>query len=219
LGHPFFSRIEIEGDVITAGAGAPLRAIVAAAKKKGLGGISFMEGIPGNLGGALRMNAGAMQGWTMEVVEQVRVADREGKVRSLDRHEMEVRYRSVPILEDHIALSARIKAVPTPIEKIDEELKGFSKKRWTSQPAAPSAGCIFKNPAEGSAGKIIDESGLKNLIFGKARVSDVHANFIVNDGGASAMEIRELMKLVQQRVKEARGIELEPEVIILGEEA
>ncbi|MDE1170800.1 MAG: UDP-N-acetylmuramate--L-alanine ligase [Verrucomicrobium sp.] len=218
LGNPYFSRIEIEGEQITAGAGAPLRAIVAAAKKKGLGGISFMEGIPGNLGGALRMNAGAMHGWTMEVVEQLRVVDREGRVKTYDRHELEVRYRSVPLLEDHIALSARLRGTPTEPAKIDEELKTFSKKRWTSQPAAPSAGCIFKNPAEGSAGRIIDESGLKNLNFGKARVSDVHANFIVNDGGASAMEIRELMKMVQQRVKEARGIDLEPEVIILGDE-
>jgi UDP-N-acetylenolpyruvoylglucosamine reductase len=219
LGSPAFSRIEIEGDRITAGAGVQLRAIVAAAKKKGLGGVSFMEGIPGNLGGALRMNAGAMKGWTMEVVEEVRTVDREGRVHTFRRDELEVHYRSVPVLKDHIALSARLKAVPTPATQIDEELKQYSKKRWASQPAAPSAGCIFKNPGGGKgAGQIIDEGGLKNLSVGKARVSDVHGNFIVNDGGATAAEIQTLIGQVQERIKAASGIELETEVIVLGED-
>jgi len=219
LGHPNFSKIQIDETTgrIHAGAGAQLRAIVAAAKKKGLGGISFMEGIPGNLGGALRMNAGAMKGWTMEVVEQVRMIDYEGRIHVLDRDQLEVHYRSVPILKDHIAVSALLRAVPVPLEQIDEELKQYSKKRWTSQPAAPSAGCIFKNPGTDSAGKIIDEAGLKNLSVGKARVSDVHGNFIVNDGGATAQEVQELMKLIQEKIRTARNIALEPEVVILGE--
>ncbi len=218
LGHPNFSKIEIEGEHIVAGAGAQLRAIVAAAKKQGLGGLSFMEGIPGNLGGALRMNAGAMKGWTMEVVEEIRTVDRDGAVRTYRRDELEVEYRSVPVLKDHIALSARIKAVPTPAARIDEELKQYSKKRWTSQPAAPSAGCIFKNPGGGKgAGQIIDENGLKNLSVGKARVSDVHGNFIVNDGGATAEEIQALIVQIQEKIRAAQGIELETEVIVMGE--
>jgi UDP-N-acetylmuramate--alanine ligase len=217
LGHANFSKIEFDGETVVAGAGALLRAIVAAAKKRGLGGISFMEGIPGNLGGALRMNAGAMQGWTMQVVESVRMIDLEGRVRELDRAAIEVAYRSVPVLKDHIAVGARLRVQPIPAAQIDEELKQYSKKRWASQPAAPSAGCIFKNPGVGSAGKIIDEAGLKNLSVGKARVSDVHGNFIVNDGGATAEEVQALMKQIQEKVKAIRDVDLEPEVIIIGE--
>jgi len=221
LGTPAFSQIEFdpadEGRIV-AGAGAVLRAIVAAAKKKGLGGISFMEGIPGNLGGALRMNAGAMQGWTMEAIEEVTTMDKAGLVHTYKRDQLEVHYRNVPVLKDEIAIGAVIRAKPTPVERIEEELKQYSKKRWGSQPAAPSAGCIFKNPGPAPAGKLIDVTGLKNLSFGKARVSDVHGNFIVNDGGASAEEVQTLMKQIQQRIKEAHGIDLDPEVIVLGEE-
>jgi len=143
--------------------------------------------------------------------------DTEGRIHVFDRAQLEVHYRSVPILKDHIAVSALLRAVPVPVEQIDEELKQYSKKRWTSQPAAPSAGCIFKNPGTDSAGKIIDEAGLKNLSVGKARVSDVHGNFIVNDGGATAQEVQELMKLIQEKIQTARNIALEPEVVILGE--
>ncbi|SDU28752.1 UDP-N-acetylmuramate dehydrogenase /UDP-N-acetylmuramate--L-alanine ligase [Verrucomicrobium sp. GAS474] len=218
LGTPAFSKVEFDGERITAGAGAILRAIVAAAKKKGLGGISFMEGIPGNLGGALRMNAGAMQGWTMEVIEQVKTVDRDGNVRTYQRDQLEVYYRNVPVLRDEIAIEAVIRTKPLPVEQIEEELKGYSKKRWTSQPAAPSAGCIFKNPGPAPAGKLIDDTGLKNLSFGKARVSDVHGNFIVNDGGATAEEVQTLMKTIQQRIKDRHGIDLDPEVIIIGDE-
>ncbi len=221
LGQPAFSKIEFDANdatKITVGAGAVLRAVVAAAKKRDLGGLSFMEGIPGNLGGALRMNAGAMQGWTMERVEEVKTVDRDGNVHIHRRNDLEVHYRSVPVLREEIAVEATLRALPKPAAQVDDELKEYSKKRWTSQPAAPSAGCIFKNPGTCPAGKLIDETGLKNLSFGKARVSDVHGNFIVNDGGATAEEVQTLMKMIQQRIKEARDIELDPEVIVMGED-
>jgi UDP-N-acetylmuramate--alanine ligase len=218
LGRPYFSRIEVEGDMVTAGAGARLKQIVADARKHDLGGFEFMEGIPGNLGGALRMNAGAMQGWTMEVVESVRSIDTLGHIHEINKADMEIHYRSVPHFQTHIAVSARLKGKPCPKDEIGEKLKAYSGKRWNSQPAAPSAGCIFKNPGPIPAGKLIDELGLKNLSVGPARVSEVHGNFIVNDGGATAGDVLQLIALIQSRARETRQIELHTEVIVLGEE-
>ena len=218
LGRPYFSRIEVEGDEITVGAGARLKQIVADARKHDLGGFEFMEGIPGNMGGALRMNAGAMQGWTMEVVESVRSVDLLGHVHEIKKADLEIHYRSVPHFQTHIAVSARLKGKPSSKEAINEKLKTYSSKRWASQPAAPSAGCIFKNPGPLPAGKLIDELGLKNLSVGSARVSEVHGNFIVNDGGATAEDVLQLIALIQSRARESRQIDLQTEVIVLGEE-
>ena len=218
LGRPYFSRIEVEGTTVTVGAGARLKAIVAEARKHDVGGFEFMEGIPGNLGGALRMNAGAMQGWTMEVVESIRSIDALGHVHEINKADLEIHYRNVPHFQTHIAVSARLAGKPSSKEEIGEKLKAYSGKRWTSQPAAPSAGCIFKNPGPLPAGKLIDELGLKNLSIGNARVSEVHGNFIVNDGGATAEDVLQLISLIQSRAREARQIELHTEVIVLGEE-
>jgi UDP-N-acetylenolpyruvoylglucosamine reductase len=218
LGRPYFSRIEVEGEFVTVGAGARLKQIVAEARKGGLGGFEFMEGIPGNLGGALRMNAGAMQGWTMEVVDSVRSIDLFGHVHDVRKEDMEIHYRSVPHFQTHIAVSARLKGRPSSREEINEKLKTYSSKRWGSQPAAPSAGCIFKNPGPIPAGKLIDELGLKNLSVGSARVSEVHGNFIVNDGGATAEDVLQLIALIQSRARESRQIDLNTEVVVLGEE-
>ena len=192
---------------------------MAEARKHDLGGFEFMEGIPGNLGGALRMNAGAMQGWTMEVVESVR---------SIDLARPRPRGRRRPTWKSIIAtcpISRRTSPSPPSSrasrarkDEINEKLKAYSGKRWTSQPAAPSAGCIFKNPGPMPAGKLIDELGLKNLSVGSARVSEVHGNFIVNDGGATAEDVLQLISLIQSRAREARQIELHTEVIVLGEE-
>jgi UDP-N-acetylmuramate--alanine ligase len=218
LGRPYFSRIEVEGEFVTVGAGARLKQIVADARKHDLGGFEFMEGIPGNMGGALRMNAGAMQGWTMEVVESVRSIDLLGHVHEVQKADMEIHYRSVPHFQTHIAISAKLKGVPSSKDEINEKLKAYSTKRWGSQPAAPSAGCIFKNPGPIPAGKLIDELGLKNLSVGSARVSEVHGNFIVNDGGATAEDVLQLIALIQSRARDARQIDLNTEVIVLGEE-
>jgi UDP-N-acetylmuramate--L-alanine ligase/UDP-N-acetylenolpyruvoylglucosamine reductase len=218
LGRPYFSRIEVEGEFVTVGAGARLKTIVSEAKKHNLGGFEFMEGIPGNMGGALRMNAGAMQGWTMEVVESIRSVDLLGHVHEVKKADLEIHYRSVPHFQTHIAVSALLKGKPSSKDEINEKLKAYSGKRWTSQPAAPSAGCIFKNPGPIPAGKLIDELGLKNLSVGPARVSEVHGNFIVNDGGATADDVLQLIALIQGRARESRQIDLHTEVIVLGEE-
>jgi len=136
----------------------------------------------------------------------------------MKKADMEIHYRSVPHFQTHIAVSARLKGTPCPKEEIGEKLKTYSNKRWTSQPAAPSAGCIFKNPGPIPAGKLIDELGLKNLSVGSARVSEVHGNFIVNDGGTTAEDVLQLIALIQSRARESRQIDLTTEVSVLGEE-
>ena len=115
-------------------------------------------------------------------------------------------------------VSAKLKGKPSSKEEINEKLKAYSNKRWSSQPAAPSAGCIFKNPGPIPAGKLIDELGLKNLSVGPARVSEVHGNFIVNDGKATARDVLELISILKAKAKAERGIELHTEVEIIGED-
>jgi len=218
FGQPGMSRIEVVGGKIRAGAGARLKQIVAVAKANGIMGLEFMEGIPGALGGAMRMNAGAMESWTFETVESVRVMNRKGKVSEVARNEFEVKYRKVPRLVEDIAVGAVLHGKPGNPEEIAEKLKSYSRKRWDSQPAAPSAGCIFKNAEKIPAGKLIEELGLKDTSVGGARISPVHGNFIVNQGGAKAVDVLALMDQVRAKARTDRGIELEPEVIVVGED-
>ena len=213
-----FIQSSIEGEQITAGVGLKLKQLATLARTAGLSGFEWMDGIPGNLGGALRMNAGAMGAQTFEQVERIRFADRDGNIVSRTPREMEVRYRDVPVLHDHYALSATLRGHPSPVERIDELLGSSLKNRKQTQPIAASAGCIFKNPAGISAGKLIEELGLKNSAIGGARVSEVHGNFIVNDGGATASEILSLIERIRDRARQERGIELEAEVGIIGED-
>ncbi|MEM6821685.1 MAG: UDP-N-acetylmuramate--L-alanine ligase [Verrucomicrobiota bacterium] len=215
-GH-VFSNVEIDGTTVTAGAGVKLKELVRVAKQSGIGGFEFMEGIPGSLGGGLRMNAGAMQSWMFEVVESIRVMDSEGKISEIPRNEIEVRYRDVPLLKRTTALSAVLKGKPSDTETINKILTEYSKKRWASQPAKASPGCSFKNPGNIPAGKLIDELGLKEKKIGGAQISSVHGNFIVNDSGATAADVLELIDLVKKEAQERRGITLEPEVIVLNE--
>lgn len=217
IAHPNFSRIEFEDDGFDCGAGAKLKAIAVEARKNSLTGFEFLEGIPGNLGGALRMNAGAMGSATFDLIENIRVMDRSGKVQEILRRDVQADYRSCPLLHDQIALSARLKGQPGSGEAVAERMRTYSAKRWESQPKEPSAGCIFKNPAAIPAGKLIEGLGLKGTSVGGARVSEVHGNFIVNDGTATAQNVLDLIKLIQARAKAERGLELRTEVEIVGE--
>jgi len=218
LAHEHFRRIEVTGEFLRCGAGAKLKNVAVEARRNGLSGMEFFEGIPGSVGGALRMNAGAMGGATFDVIESVRLMDFGGKVHELTPKEMSVAYRGCSTLKNHIALGAVFKGRPDSPESIAQRMSAFSRKRWASQPAAPSAGCIFKNPEPIPAGKLIDELGLKGTRVGGAGVSAEHGNFIVNDGGATARDILELIALLKRRVKAERGIELQTEVEIIGEE-
>jgi len=215
--HANFSRIEVTQGKIYAAAGARLRHIVTEAKRACLTGFEFMEGIPASMGGAMRMNAGAMGGWAFDIIESVEVMTAEGEVKTLPSSEVEVHYRNVPLFEQSIALGAWLKGTESSAEKITQTLDAFSKKRWESQPAAPSAGCIFKNPKEMPAGAIIDQLGLKGVACGGAKVSEEHGNFIVNDGNARAQDVLDLMGLIRSEVKRKCGIDLETEVMVIGE--
>jgi UDP-N-acetylenolpyruvoylglucosamine reductase len=217
LGHPNFSRLEIIGDKLHCGAGVKLKAVSVEARRAGLAGLEFLEGIPGSVGGAMRMNAGAMGSWLFDVVEKIRFMDYSGVAHERMAGEVNVEYRGCPLFKTHIAIGAVLKGTPASKETVAARMDQFSAKRWESQPKEPSAGCIFKNPKTIPAGKLIDELGLKGTRVGGAMVSDVHGNFIINDGKATAQDVLNLIEVVKQRAKSARGIELETEVEILGE--
>ena len=217
LASPEFSRIEIDGTRICAGAGAKQKNVAVEAKRAGLSGVEFLEGIPGSIGGALRMNAGAMGGATFDAVESVRVMGFSGNVREMKPSEMAVEYRSCAVLKTSVALGAVFRCTPQPREEIEKRMKTYSEKRWASQPAAPSAGCMFKNPATIPAGRLIDELGLKNTKVSGARISQEHGNFLVNDGGATAKDVLELIGILRMKVLAERGIDLHTEVEVIGE--
>ncbi len=213
-----FDQIEVQGDTIEAGVGVKFKRLAAAARTAGLGGFEWMEGIPGSVGGGLRMNAGAMGTETFDQVVRVTVLDGNGNCQEKTRAQFDVRYRSVPELTEHVAVKAVFRGTPAPAAEIDAKLALSLDKRKLSQPIAASAGCIFKNPEACPAGKLVDELGLKNLSVGPARVSEVHGNFIVNDGGATAREVLELISQIKARAKAERGILMETEVQIVGED-
>jgi UDP-N-acetylenolpyruvoylglucosamine reductase len=218
LGAPAFSEIRIEGERITCGAGARLRNVAFEAKRALLTNLEFMEGIPGNVGGALRMNAGAMGGAMFQVVESVRMMDLDGTIVERTASEIPVEYRNCPLLKTHVALRAVLLGRSAPRQEIERKMDECSQKRWNSQPAAPSAGCIFKNSATIATGRLIQELGLKGTRRGGAVISDVHGNFIVNEGSATARDILELIELVKEKARIGRGIELHTEVQIVGED-
>jgi UDP-N-acetylenolpyruvoylglucosamine reductase len=218
LASPAFSRIVVEGDRLRCGAGARLKAVSVEARRAGIAGLEFLEGIPGSVGGALRMNAGAMGASTFQVVESMRFMDRAGSVVERPAAEIPVVYRSCPLLKSAIALEAVLRGRPDVPEAVGARMSAYSEKRWETQPPQPSAGCIFKNPASIPAGRLIDELGLKGTRVGDAMVSDIHGNFIINAGNARAAEVLELIGIIRERARAARGIELETEVEILGED-
>jgi UDP-N-acetylenolpyruvoylglucosamine reductase len=228
LAHEVWSSCEVrEGGRIWAGAGLRLKHLCGVAAKAGLAGFEFLEGIPGSVGGALRMNAGAMGGWIFDVVEEALVISLDGELATRSRASLRAGYRACQDLEDAIALGALLRApsgaaarepgAPAPgIEAIARQTDVYRRKRQESQPKEPSAGCIFKNPPGMAAGRLIDECGLKGRRIGDAEVSPVHANFIINRGGATGGEVLELIRQVRARVREVKGVELQPEAILYG---
>ena len=200
---------------VWAGAGLRLKQLCGLAAKAGLQGFEFLEGIPGNVGGALRMNAGAMGGCLFDVVDEVRVMTFDGMVRVLARSDLHVDYRHCAELHGAVALGALLRPVAgAAAAEIGRQTGIYRDQRQKSQPREPSAGCVFKNPPGDSAGRLIDASGLKGEQVGDAAVSDIHANFIINRGHASAADVISLMRLVRARVEQAQGVRLEPEVLL-----
>ncbi|MEM9227542.1 MAG: UDP-N-acetylmuramate dehydrogenase, partial [Verrucomicrobiota bacterium] len=217
--HKRWKEIEFLGSgQLKAGAGARLKELCSVAAKHELGGFAFLEGIPGTVGGSLRMNAGAMGGWIFDLVKEVTYLTAHGQIVTRRREDFHANYRCCEELVDAVALSAVFEPGETvAADDIRRQMDTYAQSRKESQPREPSAGCMFKNPEGGHAGKLIDELGLKGLQVGGAAVSDVHANFIINTGGASAEDVINLVREIRARVKEARGIELEPEALLVGQ--
>ncbi len=218
LAHPTFSQIKLENDRLHCGAGARLKAVSVEARRNHLASFEFLEGIPGSVGGALRMNAGAMGSAMFKVVERVRYMDLSGEIHDVSAEEIKVDYRSCSLLKQNIALGAVLKGEAANAAVVLQTMNSYNQKRWDSQPAKPSAGCIFKNTLTIPAGKLVDELGMKGTRVGGAAVSDVHGNFIVNEGNAKAKDVLELIGIIKSRALNERGIELHTEVEIVGED-
>ncbi len=214
----WFERIVMNGIEIECGAAARLKAIAGEAKKSGITGFEFLEGIPGTVGGALRMNAGAMGGEIFNLVKTFRLMDYSGNINEINAEEARAKYRECEVLKNAIALSAMLRGKMGEQEKISKKMEDFAEKRQSSQPKERSAGCVFKNPPGLSAGKLVDELGLKGKQIGGAMVSNEHGNFIVNTGGAKTTDILALIDFIKNEVKQKNGILLETELEIIGED-
>jgi len=211
-------EIRRQGDTLTANASHGHIALAEAAAAVGLSGLEFASGIPGSLGGAIRMNAGAYGREWVEVLDRYRFLSPEGELVEKRPEPGEFRYRWSHLTGGRVVLSATAALAPGDPAGIQAQVAEFRGKRGTSQPLSKrNAGCIFKNPPGHSAGRLIDQAGLKGLRLGDAEVSPEHANFLVNHGKATAAEFAELMDQVRTRVREQSGIELEAEVEIWRE--
>ena len=214
------NEVKVEGDLVKAQAGALLSGIAAKALGAELSGFEFASGIPGTIGGACVMNAGAYGGEMKDVLESVTVLTGEGKIIELGRNELELGYRtSVIAKKGYIVLGAVLKLERGDGEKIKTYMDDLKEKRVTKQPLEyPSAGSTFKRPEGYFAGKLIEDAGLRGFQVGGAQVSEKHCGFVINRDHATAADIMELMRQVQIRVKENSGVDLEPEVKRLGDE-
>lgn len=213
------SAVGVEKNHIAAGAGALLSRVAYAARDAGLSGLEFAAGIPGSIGGAIVMNAGAYGGEMKQVVQMVRVMDKEGEILTLDNDTMEFGYRTSIIRNrPFIVLGVVLKLTPGDQGEISAKMDDLMKQRKGKQPLEyPSAGSTFKRPEGYYAGKLIMDAGLRGYRIGGAQVSEKHCGFVINAGGASAADIREVIEEVQERVLDRFHVRLEPEVIFLGD--
>ena len=208
---PELSKIEIEGTKVRAGAGALLAQAAKAASAKGLAGFEFATGIPGSVGGAVYMNAGAYDGSISDVLTKVR------SIPQLRNYGLSYRHSNF-MEKGAIILEAEFELKPGVQSEIDAKIADLTQRRTSKQPLSyPSAGSFFKRPEGYFAGKLIQDAGLKGKSVGGAQVSELHAGFIINTGGATSSDIIELMHIVQQEVLEKFGVQLEPEVRTIAE--
>lgn len=214
-----FGEVRVEGTKIYASAGALLSTLAVAARKASLTGLEFAGGIPGTLGGAVVMNAGAYGGEMKDVLQKVTVMDKDGKVFEIPAEELEMGYRtSVIKTAGYIVLEAVLLLKEGDPEEIKALMKKLSEQRISKQPLEyPSAGSTFKRPEGYFAGKLIMDSGLRGYRIGGAQVSEKHCGFVINAGDATSEDVCRLMKYVTETVQEKFGVTLEPEVKFLGE--
>ncbi len=224
IGFRDLNKLEREEDdtgvTISAEAGVPLAILVDWALKEGLTGLEFCAGVPGSVGGAVRMNAGAYGREIKDVVRRVAFLTPAGEIMQRGREELKFGYRSLAMMPDVLIFAAAFRLLKGAKEEIGQQVEKILALRKAKHPLAQrNAGSIFKNPQEGPAGQIIEEMGLKGVRIGEAQISEKHGNFIINLGRAKAADILALIDLVKDRVRRERGIILETEVCIIGEEA
>ncbi|ARO56601.1 UDP-N-acetylenolpyruvoylglucosamine reductase [Methylorubrum extorquens] len=220
LGGKAFGSVEIDGETIRSGTAVPDMRLAKAAAEASLDGLAFFRGIPGSVGGALRMNAGAHGGETTDVLVEVRGIDRKGEVRRFTHAEMGFRYRHSSAPDDVIFTGATFRGRPGDREAIEAEMDRVTAAREAAQPIRErTGGSTFKNPEGGKAWQLIDAAGCRGLIRGGAQVSEMHCNFLINRGGATAADIEGLGEEVRRRVREHSGFELHWEIKRIGVEA
>ncbi len=219
--HPVggeFSKLTLCGNRIVAGAGVRLKKLAAFAAQHGISGFEWMDGIPGYVGGSLRMNAGCMGGDMWKIFRSATALDEDGEIVEFEKENMKgAQYRLIPEFEHNMVMQATFSGTPGAPKEIEAAMEEFRARRKASQPLEPSAGCTFVNPEEIPAGKLIDEMGLKGFRIGGAMVSPVHANFIVNTGGAKATDVTELIDHIRRRARAERDITLRTEVQVIGD--
>lgn len=218
LGRPL-GKIEFDGDRVIAQAGASLPRLAKLAADRGLSGLEWGGGVPGTVGGAVAMNAGAHGGETSRVVKRVHLIGRDGRPFSCSPEEMEFSYRKSGLIRKvrPVVVSAEFQLEEGDPEEILEQMKAFAARRRRTQPLGmPSSGSVFKNPPGDYAGRLIEAVQLKGARIGGAQISTVHGNFIVNTGGARADDVYRLIRLAQSRVYEEFGVKLELEVELVG---
>ena len=212
-----FNEIAVEGSRVRAGTAAPDLRVAKAAQEAGIAGLAFLRGIPGAIGGALRMNGGAYGRETKDVLIEARGVDRAGNVRSYTNTEMGFRYRHCGVPDDVIFTEAVFAGTPGDPTAIAAEMNEITEKRETTQPVkSRTGGSTFKNPVGHKAWQLIDAAGCRGLVVGDAQVSELHCNFLINRGSASAADIENLGEEVRRRVKETSGVELEWEIKRIG---
>lgn len=218
-----FNQVKIHGESgekLVCGCGALMSSVAKAALAQSLTGFEFASGIPGSIGGAVFMNAGAYGGEMKDIVESVNLVSRDGKVlRTVSGEEMDFSYRYSVLQETgEVAVSVVLRLSKGDTAEISGTMRDLTRRRNEKQPVQyPSAGSFFKRPEGFFAGKLIQDAGLKGLSVGGAQVSELHSGFIINKGGATATDIIDLMHLVQNTVFDKFGVKLEPEVRIIGD--
>jgi UDP-N-acetylmuramate dehydrogenase len=211
------SALNIAGRHATAGAGVRMGKLAQASANHGLTGLEFMATVPGDVGGGIAMNAGAFGQQVSDTLESIRILDRRGQVSELAAAALTMRYRHTMLPAGTIVLAARFFLQEDQPESIRARMRAMRAQRSDTQPLAwPNCGSVFKNPEGDHAARLVEAAGLKGLAIGGARISEVHANFIVNDGSASAADVLALIERARQEVETRFGITLEPEVRIVG---
>lgn len=210
---------EMDDDVIlSAGAGVTLSSLINYAKRHGYSGIEELSGIPGTLGGAIYTNAGSFGREIKDVIVSVTIMDRAGDMRVLQRDEIRFTYRGSNLSDDLIIVNAWVRLIREDEGIVKKRISEFLQRKADTQPIAePSAGCVFKNPEGDSAGRLIDSAGCKGMRIGDIEVSSMHANYFLNKGNGTCRDFMRLMKEVRERVRVYSGVELEPEIKIVGD--